>query len=215
MKKADLRATVERDLRPVRPLWPPSRRALALLPLALAVMIGVPLVNYFRTDLAALGFFRSWGLSVIESLAGLAIIALGLREAVPGRELRARALLIASVVGLALPLVIYRLTTATFSVGPRTWSQWQFGMACFRTSVLAAVPVLMASAFLTKRAFPLRRVATGILWGLGCGLIADAGLRLYCEFTTLPHMVLEHFSAVVASMLLGVAITGIIAKPPR
>jgi len=212
MKKADLRAIVERDLRPVRPLWPPSRRALALLPLALAVMIGVPLVNYFRTDLAALGYFKSWGLSVIESLAGLAIIALGLREAVPGRELRARALLIASAVGLVLPLVIYRLTTETFSVGPRTWSQWQFGMACFRTSVLAAVPVLMASAFLTKRAFPLRRVATGILWGLGCGLIADAGLRLYCEFTTLPHMVLEHFSAVVASMLIGVVLTGV-ARP--
>jgi hypothetical protein len=213
--KAGVRAIVERDLRPVRPLWPPSKRALALLPLALAVVIGVPLAHYFRTDLAALGFFRSWGLSVVESLAGLSIIALGLREAVPGRALRARALVIASAVGLAMPLIIYRLTTETFNVGPRTWSQWQFGMACFRTSVLAAVPVLMASAFLTKRAFPLRRVATGILWGLGCGLIADAGLRLYCEFTTLPHMVLEHFSAVVASMLLGVVITGVIAKPPR
>jgi Negative regulator of sigma F len=213
--KADVRAIVERDLRPVRPLWPPSRRALALLPLALAVVIGVPLLHYFRTDLAALGFVRSWGLSTVESLAGLAIIALGLREAVPGRALRARAFVIASAVGLALPLVIYRLTTETFIVGPRTWSQWQFGMACFRTSVLAAVPVLIASAFLTKRAFPTRRVVTGILWGLGCGLIADAGLRLYCEFTTLPHMLLEHFSAVVVSMLLGVVMASVVAPPSR
>jgi hypothetical protein len=169
-------------------------------------------VNYFRTDLAALGFFKSWGLSVIESLAGLAIIALGLREAVPGRALRAGAFVIASIVGLALPMVIYRVTTDTFSVGPRNWSQWRFGMACFRTSVLAAVPMLGASAWLTKRAFPTRRVVTGILWGLGCGLIADAGLRLYCEFTTLQHMLLEHFSAVVASMLLGVVLTGV-ARP--
>jgi hypothetical protein len=212
---ADLRAVVARDLRPVRPLWPPSRRALTLAPLAVAIVVGVPAINFFRSDLAALGVVKAWGLSVIESAAGLVIIALGLREAVPGRALRRRALVIAALAGLALPLVIYRVTTDTFSVGPRTWAQWRFGMVCFRTSVLAAAPVLLASAFLTKRAFALRRVATGILWGLGCGLIADAGLRLYCEFTTLPHMLLEHFSAVVASMLLGVVITGAIAGPRK
>lgn len=215
MKDRDLRAIVSRDLRPVRPLWPPSRRALALVPLAVAIVVGVPLINFFRTDLAALGFVKAWGLSVVESAAGLAIVALGLREAIPGRALKRGALVIASLVGLALPLVIYRITTDTFTVGPRTWAQWQFGMACFRTSVLAATPVLIVAAFLTKRAFPLHRVATGVLWGLGCGLIADAGLRLYCEFTTLPHMLLEHFSAVVVSMLLGVIMTGVVAPPSR
>jgi hypothetical protein len=215
MRKDDVRAAVANDLRPVRPLWPPSRRALALLPLAIAIVVGVPVVNYFRTDLGTLGFFRAWGLSILESLVGLAIVALGLRESVPGRALRIRALLLAAIIGLALPLVIYRVTTDTFTVGPRSWSEWRFGMACLRTSVLAAVPLLLASAFLTKRAFPLRPVAAGILWGLGCGLIADAGLRLYCEFTTLPHMVLEHFGAVVVSMLAGAVITGVVAKPHR
>lgn len=215
LRAANLRARVSRDLRPVRPLWPPSRRALALTPLAIAIVVGVPLVNFFRTDLAALGFVKAWGLSVVESAAGLAIVALGLREAIPGRALRRRALLIAALAGLALPLVIYRVTTDTFTVGPRTWAQWRFGMVCFRTSVLAATPVLLVSAFLTKRAFPLQRAATGILWGLGCGLIADAGLRLYCEFTTLPHMLLEHFSAVVVSMLLGVVMTSVVAPPSR
>jgi hypothetical protein len=215
LRGADLRAIVSRDLRPVRPLWPPSRRAFALTPLAIAIVVGVPLVNFFRTDLAVLGFVKAWGLSVVESAAGLAIVALGLREAIPGRALRRRALLIAALAGLALPLVIYRVTTDTFTVGPRTWAQWRFGMVCFRTSVLAATPVLLVSAFLTKRAFPLHRVATGILWGLGCGLIADAGLRLYCEFTTLPHMLLEHFAAVVASMLLGVVMTSVVAPPSQ
>jgi hypothetical protein len=79
-------------------------------------------------------------------------------------------------------------------------------MACFRTSVLAAAPILAASAFLTRRAFALRPVAAGILWGLGCGLIADAGLRLYCEFTSMPHVLLEHFGAVVFAMLAGAII---------
>jgi hypothetical protein len=204
--KADVRAAVERDLRPVRPLWPPSRRALALLPLAMAVVVGIPLLNDFRTDLGSLGFFRAWGLSILESLAGLAIVALGLRESVPGRALRISALVMASIVGLALPPVIMHWTTGTFTVGPRSWSQWRYGMVCFRTSVLSAVPVLAASAFLTRRAFALRPVAAGILWGLGCGLIADAGLRLYCEFTTMPHVLLEHFGAVVFAMLAGAII---------
>jgi hypothetical protein len=215
MKPEDrsLRDVVANDLRPVRPQWPPSWRALALLPLAIAIVVGVPVLHYFRTDLGTLGFFRAWGLSTLESFAGLAIVALGLRESVPGRALRNRALLLAAVIGLALPLVIYRVTTDTFTVGPRSWSEWRFGMACFRTSVLAAVPVLLASAFLTRRAFPMRPIAAGILWGLGCGLIADAGLRLYCEFTTLPHMVLEHFGAVVVSMLAGSVIAGVVANP--
>ena len=206
MKNADLRAAVAKDLRPVRPLWPPSRRALALLPLAIAIVVGVPVVNYFRTDLETLGFFRAWGLSILESLAGLSIVALGLRESVPGRALRISALLLAAVIGLALPLVIYRVTTDTFTVGPRSWSEWRFGMACFRTSALAAAPILLASAFLTRRAFALRPIAAGILWGLGCGLIADAGLRLYCEFTTMPHVLLEHFGAVVFAMIAGAII---------
>jgi hypothetical protein len=213
--KADVRAAVERDLRPVRPLWPPSRRALALLPLAIVIVVGIPVLNDFRTDLGTLGFFRGWGLSILESLAGLGVVALGLREAVPGRALKISALVLASIVGLALPLVVLRVTADNFTVGPKSWSEWRYGMVCFRTSALAAVPVLAASAFLTRRAFALRPVAAGILWGLGCGLIADAGLRLYCEFTTMPHVLLEHFGAVVVSMLAGAVIAGVVAKPHR
>ena len=77
MKQGDLRAAVANDLRPVRPLWPPSRRALALLPLAIAIVVGVPVLHYFRTDLGTLGFFRAWGLSILESLAGLAAAGAG------------------------------------------------------------------------------------------------------------------------------------------
>jgi len=213
--KENVRTIVERDLHPVRPLWPPSKRALALMPLALAIVVGVPVINYFRPDFDTLGFFRGWGLSLLESCAGLAIVALGLRESVPGRVLRIAALVTAAVVGLAIPLVVLRATADNFNLGPKSWSEWRYGMACFRTSVLAATPILAASAFLTRRAFALRPVAAGILWGLGCGLIADAGLRLYCEFTSMPHVMLEHFGAVVASMLLGAIVSSAIAPPSR
>jgi Negative regulator of sigma F len=213
--KENVRTIVERDLRPVRPLWPPSKRALALMPLAVAIVVGVPVINYFRPDFDTLGFFRGWGLSLLESCAGLTIVALGLRESVPGRVLRIAALVAAAVVGLAIPLVVLRATADNFNLGPKSWSEWRYGMACFRTSVLAATPILAASAFLTRRAFALRPVAAGILWGLGCGLIADAGLRLYCEFTSMPHVMLEHFGAVVASMLLGAIVSSAIAPPSR
>jgi len=184
-----------------------------LLPLAIAIVVGIPVVNYFRPDFDALGFLRGWGLSILESGAGLAIVALGLRESVPGRALRLTALVAASIIGLALPLIVLRATSDNFTVGPQSWSEWRYGMACFRTSVLAAAPILAASAFLTRRAFALRPVVAGILWGLGCGLIADAGLRLYCEFTSMPHVMLEHFGAVVASMLLGAIVSSAIAPP--
>jgi len=205
-RATDLRTTVERDLRPVRPLWAPSKRALALLPLAIAIVVGIPALNAFRTDMSTLGWFRAWGLSALESLAGLAIVGLGLRESVPGRALKVGALVAASIVGLALPLIVLRATANDFTLGPRSWSEWRYGMACFRTSVLAAAPILMASAFLTRRAFALRPLAAGILWGLGCGLIADAGLRLYCEFTSMPHVLLEHVGAVVFAMIAGAII---------
>ena len=44
------------------------------------------------------------------------------------------------------------------------------------------MPALIVAALLAARAFPLRPGVAGALYGLGCGLIADAGLRLYCEY---------------------------------
>ena len=48
------------------------------------------------------------------------------------------------------------------------------------------MPALIVAALLAARAFPLRPGVAGALYGLGCGLIADAGLRLYCEYTAPP-----------------------------
>jgi hypothetical protein len=212
---SEIRAAIARDLRPVRPLLSPSRRALALLPVAAAVVIAVPLMNFFRSDLDAIGFWRAWGLSIAESAVGLAIVALGLCESVPGRSLSRRGLVTAAIVGLALPLAIYGVTTHTFTVGPRSWSVWRFGLGCFRTSVLASAPILAAAGLLSGRAFPVRPAVAGLLYGLGCGLVADAGLRLYCEFTTLPHVILEHFGAVVMTMITGAVIAPISSYADR
>ena len=51
---------------------------------------------------------------------------------------------------------------------------WVFGIA--RN---VSVPALLAPAWLVSRALPNRPAPTGTLCGLGIGLMADAGLRLF------------------------------------
>src|SRR5262245_17930550 len=182
------RSTIARDLRPVRPLWPPTRRVLVLVPIALATLVAIPTVYFFRSDLAVLGFLRAWGLSLVESFVGLVVVTLALVESIPGRALSSRTLVAAFVGGLATPFLILGITARTFSIGGPPGAEWSEGFICFRTSAVGAVPALLAAAVLVARAFPLRPGIAGALYGLGCGIVADAGLRLFCEFTVPSHV---------------------------
>jgi hypothetical protein len=47
---------------------------------------------------------------------------------------------------------------------------------------------------------------------LGCGLIADAGLRLFCEYTVPGHVLLGHGGAIVAVMAVGAVVAKIIPR---
>lgn len=53
------------------------------------------------------------------------------------------------------------------------------------------------------RALPRRPVLTGALCGLGVGVMADAGLRLFCWGGELVHIVLAHGGAIAILMALG------------
>ena len=82
-----LRDAIKRDLRPTRPLRPPFVRALVLIPIAVAIVLSVPGLRFFRSDMAAIGFLKAWGFSFGQALAGLVIVAAALRESIPGRGL--------------------------------------------------------------------------------------------------------------------------------
>src|SRR5512145_2090800 len=82
---------VKDDLRPVRPLASQARRALALLPIAIILLVGMPLFWHWQVN-ALLAPRSLWALSGIESVLSLALLAAAFREAIPGRELSARAL---------------------------------------------------------------------------------------------------------------------------
>jgi hypothetical protein len=200
---ADLRAAIARDMAPARPLLAPAVRALMLAPVALATIVAVPLMNFFRPDMADVGVMKIWGLSLLEAAAGVVIVGLGLRESIPGRALSRAAVAGAVAAGLALPAAVFLLTAERFDVGVPPQALAAVSAVCFRTAGTAAIPALIASTVLVARAFPLRPGVAGALYGLGCGVIADAGLRLYCDFTIPVHVITAHGGAVVAAMFAG------------
>jgi hypothetical protein len=208
----ELRDRIERDLRPTRPLRPPYVRALVLVPLAVAIVLSVPGLRFFRPDMQAIGVLKAWGFSFGQALAGLIIVGVALRESIPGRTLSRRAIAATFVIGLAIPFVLLVVTASAFDIGPEPGNELAEGIGCFRVSAISAIPALIAAAFLAARAFPMRPGVAGALYGLGCGLIADAGLRLFCDYTTPEHVLFGHGGAIVAAMVVGAAVSKIIPR---
>lgn len=207
-----LRDAVKRDLRPTRPLRPPSVRSLVLIPIAVAIVLSVPGLRFFRSDMAVIGFVKAWGFSFGQALAGLVIVGVALRESIPGRGLSRGAVVATIAVGLAIPFALLGVTASAFDVGPETGHALEEGIGCFRVSAISAIPALIAAAFLAARALPTRPALAGALYGLGCGLIADAGLRLFCEYTVPAHVLIAHGGAIVASMGVGAAVASFVAR---
>ena len=205
-----LRDAIRRDLRPTRPLRPPFVRALVLIPIAVAIVLSVPGLRFFRSDMAAIGFVRAWGFSFGQALAGLVIVGVALRESIPGRGLSRGAAVATIAIGLAIPFVLLGVTASAFNVGPEQGRAWEEGVGCFRVSAVSAIPALIAAAFLAARALPTRPALAGALYGLGCGLVADAGLRLFCEYTVPSHVLFGHGGAIVAAMVFGAAVAKVV-----
>jgi len=200
---AALREAVAHDLRPVRPLRSPARRALTLLPLGLALLVLIPLVWGLRSNFALLGLGAAWGLSAVQSLAGLIVVGIALREAVPGRELSPRAIAAAVLAAAALFL---GLTFVTNSIAPGIEPPGTFARyiwECLYMAGVTSVVPLAAAGWLAARALPTRPAVAGAIYGLGAGLMNDAGVRLFCRVSSPLHVILAHGGAILALTLLG------------
>jgi hypothetical protein len=199
----NLLAVVSRDLRPLAPLAAPSRRTLWLVPIALVLLCAAVLVFGLRRDAPILGFKLTWVASVLQMLLGLALTTAALRESVPGTTLSRRA------VGLAFGTTIVAVITITWMtwlasppmITPRFMGYiWR---VCVAGTVVSALPALAVSGWLAARAFPLRPRLAGALYGLGAGLMADAGWRLFCHFSNPAHVFNAHLLSVAACGLIG------------
>ena len=196
----DLLRRVAGDLRPVRPLAAPSRRVLALLPFGLLLVAAIPEFWGWRDNL---GGAAAWGLSGLQALAGLIIVGAALREAIPGRELSPLALTVTTTLALALFAGITLLTgwLAPTTIRPGVWVR--FAWECLGIAVVSAVPLLALVGWLAARALPTRPAVSGAIYGLGAGVLADAGTRLFCWVSTPSHVLVAHGGAILAMAAAG------------
>jgi hypothetical protein len=210
-----LRAAIARDLVAVKPLAPPSRRALFLVPFAIALLLAA--VNLFglRMDAPSLGFGLTWGASLAEMCLGLGLSLAALREAVPAMTLSKR--VIWSAIGVSLVTVL-AVTWLTWTASPtrimpgRVVWVWE---VCLGATFLAALPPLALSAWLVARAYAVRPAVAGALYGLGAGLMSDAGWRLFCHFSDPRHVLGAHVLAVGLAGLTGIALAVGITRKRR
>jgi hypothetical protein len=192
-----LRMAVARDLTAVRPLAAPGMRALVVLPLGFLVLVAAPLAFDLRADAPRLGWLWTWGASLVQLVAGMALVAAALREAVPGRSWPKSRLF----GWVLLPVVLVVATTfGTDAASPTVlrgpW--WTVGAMCFVESVASGLPMVLLAGLLASRAYVTRPIVTGLLLGLGAGLMADAGWRLFCHFSQPDHVLTAHLASILA-----------------
>jgi hypothetical protein len=207
-----LRTIIAGDLRPVTPLARPLRRALNLAPIALALLVAAVVVFGLRRDAGRLGLLLTWGASTLEALLGLALVAGALREAVPGTTLPRR--IVGAAFGTAA-IAVLTMTFMTWATSPtlivpgletRVWG------ICLTGTIVSALPALAVAGWLTARAFPLRPRLAGALYGVGAGLMADAGWRLFCHFSHPAHVFGSHTLAIVMTGVMGMVMASVVSR---
>jgi hypothetical protein len=203
---AAVEAAIKSDLHPIRPLSSPARRALRLAPLVALTLIAASSVFALRGDAPTLGWVLTWGASMSQAAFALAVIALALQDAVPGRTVTGSAALLAagSVLGFSLVATLRTWELSPSMIVPEMVG-W-VGRVCFVGTVVSAVPLLAAAAVLTSRALVVRPWSSGALYGLGAGLGADAGWRLFCHYSDPMHVFSTHTGGVLAATLIGVGV---------
>lgn len=209
-----LRSRLVAEYQPVRPLASPVARVFWVLPLAVLAVSAAPLVFDLRQDAVRLGWLGLWGASSLQAAVGLALIVAALREAVPGRGWTRTAIGLWIAVPLAVVIVV---TLSSWAASPvllrRNW--WLIGLACFGSSAASGLPVVALASVLAARAYPTRPALAGGLLGLGAGLMADAGWRLFCHFSEPAHVLLAHVGAVLVSMAVGAWLASAICRAQR
>ena len=210
----ELRARLAADYTAVRPLPSPLMRAMWVMPFAVLALIAAPSFFHVRPDANVLGWAFSWGASLFQAGLGVVVIAAALREAVPGRAWSGTALTALIAVPLTSVIVVTLISAAISPIAvPRQF--WLVGLMCLGGSAATALPVAAIANVLAAHAYPTRPAITGILLGLGSGLIADAGWRMFCHYSEPSHVLSAHLGGVVAAVLAGTALAVTLRKPFR
>ncbi len=211
---SELRARIAADITAVTPLRSPLRRALWVAPFAVLALLAAPAYFNVRSDANQIGWVLSWGASVMQAALGFVIIAAALREAVPGRGW-SRAALAALTIAPIVIVIAVTLASWQASQVPLLRGFWVVGAVCLGGSAATALPVIAIANVLAARAYPTRPAIMGVLLGLGAGLMADGGWRMFCHFSEPAHVLSAHLGGVIVASLTGAALALTLKKPFR
>lgn len=212
--RATYREQIAGSLTAVRPLAGPSRRVWTLVPFGLLLAITAPLLNGERGDLDAYTPLLTWGITALQSLLGLWLLALGFREAVPGRNVSRRALTIAGVLTLTLVTVVALLTNAASATIVPVGRGWEYWTECVFWPMAIGMPFMIVATLMAARAFPTRPAIAGALCGMSAGILSDAGWRLSCWISEPSHIISSHGLAIVGLAAAG-SLLAVVADAPR
>jgi hypothetical protein len=202
------------SLTPVRPLPTPSRRVWTLVPLGLLLAAAAPFLNGERGDLDAYTPLLTWGLTGLQSVVGLWLLALAFREAVPGRNVSWRALTLASVLTPLFVLGITLLTNVASATVVPAGREWQYWIECVIGPMAIGAPFMILATLMAVRAFPTRPAIAGALCGMSAGILSDAGWRLSCWISEPAHILGSHGLSVLGLAAAG-ALLAVAADFPR
>ena len=214
MTPNELRARLAADYTAVRPLPSPPARALWVTPFALLALLAAPAYFNVRADAPQLGWFATWGLSLLQLAGGFAVIAAALRDAIPGRAWSTPQLML-WIAGPPALMIAVSIATASWSALPVGEGWWIVGAMCLGGSAAMALPIVALANVLAARAYPTRPAVAGLLLGLGAGLMADAGWRIFCHYGEATHVLSAHLGGVLASGVAGAAVAVTLRKPFR
>ena len=210
----ELRARLAADYSAVRPMPAPLIRVMWVTPFAMLALLAAPIYFNVRADVGRLGWPLGWGASLLQTGLGFLVIAAALRESIPGRTWKATALA-GWTIGPVLVLIAVTLISAQISPVPLPRGFWRVGAVCLGGSAATALPVIAIANVLAARAYPTRPVIMGALAGLGGGLMADAGWRMFCHFSEPLHVLSAHAGGVAVAVLAGAALALTLRKPAR
>jgi hypothetical protein len=142
------------------------------------------------------------------------LLALGFREAVPGRNVSRRALTLASVLTILLVVVITLLTNSASATTVPAGREWQYWAECVVWPAVLGSPFMVVTTLMAVRAFPTRPAIAGGLCGLSAGVLSDAGWRLSCWISDPAHVIESHGLAMMTLAVAG-SILAVVADAPR
>ena len=162
----------------------------------LAIIVGLARGFGLAPELSA----KAWIVSALLSLLGLGLFALAFGLILPpGRRLRP--LIAVGVIGGVASLLLLSDFSSSLGMGEGFWAM---GFSCLKGGTLASVAILGTALFAGRRV--LRRHApTGLLLGLGAGLLGLVPVSTHCIADVTGHIMIWHsLVPIVACGLAGI-----------